>query len=272
MNKLVIILFFVGVTVIEDFAQDKAVENCELAAVVVVDGVAEEWPLPWVEDEDKKFSYTICSDNNNLYIRLKTKDEMVRQKIAWFGLTVWLDPNGKKKRKLGLHFPSGVESKERLDELKATDDQRKDMNANQREQFRKDLNKSMISDLEVLELIGLADKPLTSTRSGITNGIKVAIAAQEDESYVYESIIPFKSFRLSKANIDEMLIGFETGKYVPPPVKNSNPSSGMGSGMSGGMGGSGMGGGGGMRGGGYRAGGSSPYMTSTNIWVSVKFK
>ncbi|CAN5189594.1 hypothetical protein BH09BAC3_BH09BAC3_01850 [soil metagenome] len=268
MNKLQIILFLVSAAVIEDFAQDKVPENCELAAVVVADGVADEWPLAWVDDDDKKFSYTICSDNNNLYIRMRTNDEMVRQKIAWFGLTVWLDPNGKKKRKLGLHFPSGVESKERLDKLRATEDSRKDMNANQRDQFKKDINKSMISDLEVLELIGLADKPLTSTRSGITNGIKVAIAAQEDGSYVYESVIPFKSFRLSKVSLDEMLIGFETGKYVPPPVKNSNPSSGMGSGM--GMGGGGMGSG--MQGGGYRGGVSSPYMASTNIWVSVKFK
>ena len=49
---------------------------------------------------------------------------------------------------------------------------------------QKEINKEFIKDVEVLELIGLADDPLTSTRSGITNGIKVALAADEERGPV----------------------------------------------------------------------------------------
>lgn len=143
----------------------------------------------------------------------------------------------------------------------------------------------MVRDLEVLELIGLADDPLTSTRSGITNGIKVAIAVDEDGAYVYESLIPFKSYRLSKASISTLGIGFETGKFVPPTPKNTGtqgvPSQGYsGRGATGrgyGGGGGGYGGGGGGFGGGGGQGmrpsyQNNPMSSATSLWVSLKMK
>ena len=146
------------------------------------------------------------------------------------------------------------------------------------------MNKAWIADLELIELIGLADEPLTSTRSGITNGIKLAIAADEEGAYIYEAIIPFKSFRLSKASIEDIGIGFETGKYVPPPSKTpggSNPGAssgfgGYGRGSYGGGYGGGQGGYGnsGMRGGG-RSGQTqrnSEISYSSSVWLTVKLK
>lgn len=269
-------------------SQEALPENCPLASVIQVDGVAEEWPMKWYEDPDKHFSYTICSDENNLYIRLKTSDDMVKRKIGHFGLTVWMDPNGKKKKKLGLRFPTGVEAKERIDKMKPPGDYQS-MTSAERAEFQQEVNKALLGDLEILELLGLADDPLTSTRSGITNGLKVAIAADENGSYVYEALIPFKSFRLSKASISTLGIGFETGKYVPPPSKA--PAGGAGGGGGGGYGGGGGGYGGGGYGGGYGGGGygggygggggrqyqgsrgsSSPMASSTSMWVSLKLK
>jgi hypothetical protein len=251
MMKTIPMLLLVVLTGIVAFAQEKAVD-CELASVVVVDGQAKEWPMEWIIDsDDPKFSYNICSDNSSLFIRARVKDESVRRKLAVFGFTVWLDPNGKKKKKLGLKFPTGTEGLEKMEQANKAAE--RNMSSGQRADFQKEVNRYFISDVEILELIGLSDNPLTSTRSGITNGIKVAIGSDEEDAYVYEAQIPFKSFRLSKASIETLGVGFETGKYVPKPQKNATSASSAQS-----------------RGGqSYMAG---PFGYSTSYWVTVKMK
>ena len=196
--KFLVSLSFAMVITASGLAQDATSANCQLSAVIQIDGQANEWPMEWMVDTEKNFSYNVCSDDNNIYIRMKTKDELIRRKMALFGFTVWMDPNGKKKRKLGLRFPTGIEAQERMVALRQTGDPNT-MSAGQRADFQKEINKIFIRDVEVLELIGLADDPLTSTRSGITNGIKVAIAADEDVSpaaaiHVVGAITAIKGF------------------------------------------------------------------------------
>ena len=268
--KLLVSLSLAMVIAASGLSQEATPGSCQLASVIQIDGQANEWPMDWIVDSDKKFSYNVCSDDNNIYVRMRTKDELIRRKIALFGFTVWMDPKGKKKRKLGLRFPTGIEGQERMIALRQSGDPNT-MSSGQRADFQKEINKTFIRDIEVLELIGLADEPLTSTRSGITNGIKVAIAADEEEAYVYEAIIPFKSFRLSKSSIATLGIGFETGKYVMKAPKTPSSNTGVGT-----QGPGGYGGGNGYstarnmnRGQGYS---SNPMASSTSFWVSVKLK
>jgi len=224
--KSMFVLLLVGMLSASGFAQDEQSKKaeCDLASVLVADGQAKEWPMEWITDaDDPKFSYNICSDNSNLYVRVKLKDELVRRKMALFGFTMWLDPNGKKKRKVGLKFPTGSEGSERMELIKQAGE--RTMSSGERADFQKEVNRYFIKDLEILELIGLADNPLTSTRSGITNGIKVGLGIDEEESYIYEAQVPFKSFRLSKAAIENLGVGFETGKYVPKAQKNADATS-----------------------------------------------
>ena len=186
----------------------------------MADGQADEWPMNWMREPDKIFEYNVCADDNNIYVRVRTEEYYVKRKMAAFGFTLWIDPKGKKKRKLGLRFPvGGVEATERAAELRQSE--RNVQSASERADFQKEVDRKLISDLEVLELIGLTDDPITSTRSGITNGIKVAIGLDDQGSYVYEAIVPFKAYRLSRATISDLTIGFETGKYIPPKVKTS---------------------------------------------------
>jgi uncharacterized membrane protein YgcG len=266
--KSIIALLIVTMPSVSVIGQDKkeVVNNCEMASVFVADGEANEWPMEWIVDADEpKFSYNICSDNSNLYVRVKLKDETVRRKLAIFGFTMWLDPNGKKKKKLGLKFPTGTEGAEKMELVKQSGN--RNMSSGERATFQKDMNKYFIKDVEILELIGLSDDPLTSTRSGITNGIKVGIGVDQEDAYIYEAQVPFKSFRLSKASIENLGVGFETGKWVPKQPKNSQAGGG------GGGGGGGYGGGGQRRGGGggqYQSAGPMGY--STSYWVTVKLK
>jgi hypothetical protein len=175
--------------------------------------------MKWLEEDDKIFFYNFCMDGSNLYVRLKVKEELTRRKLALFGLTLWLDPGGKKKKKLGLHFPTGAEAKEVMEKYRLSAGENVNLTASQRADFQKQMERSLIENLEMMELIGLTDEPLTSTKSGITNGLKVALAQDEEGAYVYEAIIPLKAFRLSRATITTLGLGFETGRYEPPKVK-----------------------------------------------------
>jgi hypothetical protein len=202
--------------------------QCPLSSVISVEGKADEWNLTWEDDEEKNFSYNVCSDDKNLYLRVKTEEFYTKRKLAAFGFTVWFDPSGKKKRKYGLKFPcGGSEAEERMAVLNKEGAQANTLG--EKTDFQKHADSELIANLEILELIGLADDPVTSTRSGITNGIKVAIAMDENGAYVYEAIIPFRSYRLNGADITELSIGFETGKYEAPKQKPTTKNSPVGS-------------------------------------------
>ncbi len=285
MKHRILLLLMMALS-ISAVAQDPEPGNCQLASLLQIDGQADEWPMEWIKGDENKFSYNVCSDDNNLYVRMKTGDELIRRKIALFGLTLWMDPKGKKKEKLGLKFPTGAEAHDRIEAMSKSGENRSNMSSSQRADFQKEMIKAVIKDAEILELLGLADDPLTSTRSGITNGIKVAIVSDEDGLILtYEAIVPFKSFRMSKAAISVIGIGFETGKFVPPPTKGGSASPGSNQGYSGSGRGSGGYGGGGYGGGGGggsgmgrglgtppRGSSSSPMSSTSSFWVSAKFK
>ena len=192
--------------------------DCPLSSTIVVDGKVDDWTMSWIEDEDKEFSYNFCADDQYLYVRAKTSEFFTKRKLAIFGFTLWFDPNGKKKRTYGLKFPvGGAEAEERMaqaNQLVPTAN-----TTGERADFQKAADRMLIENLEVLELIGLSDDPLTATRSGITNGIKVAIDMDDMGAYTYEALIPFKSFRLSRQGMSGLYVGLETGKFTVPKQK-----------------------------------------------------
>ncbi|MEJ0054319.1 MAG: hypothetical protein WDN75_00905 [Bacteroidota bacterium] len=104
MKKLVSVLLFMVAATTMDFAQEVAQGSCELASVIQIDGHPGEWPMQWNKDDKNIFSYNVCTDANNIYVRVKTEDQGAKRKMATFGFTVWMDPNGKKKRSLVLSF------------------------------------------------------------------------------------------------------------------------------------------------------------------------
>lgn len=197
----------------------KQKESCTPAAPIVIDAKVDDWQNDWIADSEGKFLYNICNDANDLYIRLKMSDILTQRRVALFGLTVWLDPSGKKKEKIGLKYPFGTT------DLSGTPPTVTTMNRNQK---RGDVEKELLGDIDVLELIGLAKETIVSSRLGLMNGIRVLIAATEDGTYMYEAKIPFKAFRLKKSEISVLGIGFETGVLKPQKGKSQPAGSGPG--------------------------------------------
>ncbi len=218
MGKILIVCLFLTFIASITMAQ-KQKESCTPTVPIVIDAKVEEWQNDWVADSEGKFLYTICNDANDLFIRIKMSDILTQRRVALFGLTVWLDPSGKKKEKIGLKYPFGTS------DLSSTPPTATTMNRNQK---RGDVEKELLSDLEVLELIGLAKENIISSRLGLMNGIQVLISATEDGSYMYEAKIPFKAFRLKKSEIEVLGVGFETGVLKPQKGKSQPAGSGPG--------------------------------------------
>jgi hypothetical protein len=192
------------------FCQEDVQETCQVIVASVIDGKIEDWQEEWKIDTDSKFQYNVCFDAENIYIRLKTADDMNQGKMGRLGFTVWLDPNGKKKKKLGLKYPTPTGR-----DFSQMMNQNTPNNKRTPDEKRLDMKRDLIKDTEVLELIGLAKENIVSSRVGLKNGIQVIIVMDERGDYVYEAKVPFKAYRLSKASIPILSVGFETGKLMP---------------------------------------------------------
>ena len=199
------------------YGQKEAKENYVPIEPIVVDGQTAEWKTDWQLDPDGKFLFNIGNDEQNLYLRIKVSDDLTQQKIALYGLSVKLDVNGKKKGKLGLKYPVGKDANELK---KMPEPLPKDAAGKAK------AKKELLSEIEVLELLGLAKENIVSSRLGLMNGIEVLIVVDENAAYVYEAKIPFKAFRIDKAATPVLGVTIETGKMAPP--KTSTPNAGQG--------------------------------------------
>jgi hypothetical protein len=255
-------------------AQKGVYESCHMATPPVIDGNLDDWQTDWALDPKGHFIYNICNDDNNLYIRLKVSDNVTQQKIGMFGLTVLLNPKGKKIGKVGLTYPVAKDPSE-LKKDRPTGP----VSAAQ----LIDIKKGWVKDAEVLELVGLAKEKIVSSRLGLMNGIECFITADASGDYLYEAKIPFKAYHIDKSTVKVLGVAFETGKVIipkgnntatPPPSGFQNRGYGRG-GYGGGYGGAYGGYGGGYGGAGMQQG--TPYhysemAVSTYLAVGVKLQ
>jgi len=207
-----LILFLSSVAVV---AQKGVHESVKLDKPPVIDGRVDDWPMEWWIDPNGKFFSNVSNDEENLYFRLKVADDLTQQKIGLFGLYLKLNPKGKRKGKLGLKYPIGK------DESEIKKEKPEAVTPGTEAAARIAMKKELISDVEVVELLGLAKENIVSSRLGLANGIEAMIIAQDDGAYIYEAKIPFKAFGINKKEVPLLGVEFETGRLV---VQNKNPS------------------------------------------------
>ena len=185
-------------------------ESCTPETPPVIDGDIRDWQVEWLLDPKGKFIYNICNDAANLYVRLKVTDDMTQRKIGLFGLTVFLNANGKKIGKMGLKYPVD----KTMEEIKSQTPTGGTLDARQ----LADVKRKLIEDQEVLQFVGFSKEPVVSSRLGLMNGIQVIIKADSIGDYIYEAKIPFKSFHIDKSSLKTLDVAFVTGKLIRPKV------------------------------------------------------
>jgi hypothetical protein len=60
--------------------------------------------------EKGMFYYLISNDSDYVYVDIRIFDDEIKKQIVREGLTIWIDPTGKKARNTGVRYPAGVQN------------------------------------------------------------------------------------------------------------------------------------------------------------------
>jgi hypothetical protein len=207
-------------------------------------------------DQKSQFTYYVSNDGNNVYIFLMTADRANIQKIMKYGLTTWVNPDGKSKKGLGVQFPVPSDESESSSSWKGGGKPENGGSGGQKGQGagggdRKEMmNRMLAGKNKEIVLIGFSGKGSRDTVQ-ITPDLdfKGNLEMMEGGNLLVSLTLPIKKIESTgKEQADGLLgIGFETG-YM-----DLNES-----GMGGGGGQSSDGGGHGGGGGGMYGGGGPP--------------
>ncbi|MEE9465409.1 MAG: hypothetical protein V3W14_07565 [Candidatus Neomarinimicrobiota bacterium] len=72
-----------------------------------IDGDLSDWPGGLVPLQPAPVAVALANDHDHLYIALTVNDRMLSRRIMMGGFTIWLDPKGGRKQRLGIRFPIG---------------------------------------------------------------------------------------------------------------------------------------------------------------------
>ncbi len=97
------------------FSKEKAVESMWVGSSLSIDGLDDDWVGDTLNFEKKfEVDYAFRNDADNLYVLFVFKDPVYQSTIKNTGMTLWINTEGKKKKKYGIHFNTRRVAAERL--------------------------------------------------------------------------------------------------------------------------------------------------------------
>ena len=183
---------------------------------IMADGRDDEWSDRDDFYEKNGFLVKLSNDSDFLYIRLKTADINVVQKITRFGFTIWIDTTGSTNKQLGIRCPVRDMGQRR------PPDQRRMVNP---EEFGRNRNRNakIVMENEKVELTGFPGLPEKLTSKLSDSPVKIGIQTGDNNELVYEAVIPLKIlFLQGKAGLSQREVGIfaVTGSLQLPSGKS----------------------------------------------------
>lgn len=200
-------------------------------------------------------NYFFSNDNSCLALHMKITESSEQVRILKSGLTLWIDSEGKSRKKTGVRFPIGADY---------VGMGRRAFGAQQ---------PTPLSMANTIQLVGFDINGSTRFPAESSEGIRGKVYYDNDGNLIYNLVIPFDSFaELKNAQSKPLTLGIEIGA---PPQMPSGPPQGFPQGGGGGgtpAGGGRPAGGGGGRGMPPSGGGMPPAAVSEGpapvmIWV-----
>ncbi|NVM64040.1 hypothetical protein FHW88_002329 [Mucilaginibacter sp. SG538B] len=243
-------------------------------ANINIDGDLKEWgdSLRYY-NEEKRLNYALANDKDYLYAAIRISDRLDKMKVLNAGITISIDPKGKKKDSFMLTFPLAAPD-EKPEFARPKDD-----NGEITQADRDELMRERITKLRYIKVVGFKDIDGDMITTSNTYGIKTAINYDANGDLVYEAAIPLSFFHAGNdAFKNEWAFNFKINGFQRPAGTGGGEQDGGsfdGGGGRGGRGGMGGGGGrggrgsrGGMGGGAGRgaAGGSGEMSKSVDFW------
>jgi hypothetical protein len=221
-------------------------------------------------DKTTKVYYTIFNDANNLYVLIKANGRSEQNKILAGGISVSVNPAGKKKEASTITFPL-VDRNAMMAQMR----NRGNVGGQERPSGQpsagqgtnwEEMRKRVLSQLKEIKVSGLKDVNSETISIYNTYGIKTGINYNDKNHLIYELAIPLSAVSVnSKENVIAINIRLN-GIEIP----ESGSSGGFGGGMpsGGGMGGGGFYGRPGT--GGFGGADMAALFTPTEFWIKAK--
>lgn len=234
-------------------------------ADVNVDGRLTEWGDSLaLYDIKTKLNYTIANNDTDLYIIAYVTDPKLRRKIMAAGITVSVNPEGKKHKTFSFTYP--VPDGKAIFKPHAGDDD------------GEDVQKPSLLQSTTIKVAGFKEVESDVITTNNTYGFKAAVRFDDKHNLVYETAIPIKMLNIKPGKNDELEINVQVNGIERPAKGEGAEGGGMdgGRGMGGGSrGGDGMGGsrggrhGGGAPGGGQGKSDPSGMGETTDFWIKM---
>jgi hypothetical protein len=230
------------------------------ALKIVVDGDLKDWgdSLQYY-NSDNNVHYAFSSDKDNLYFAVKIDDRPNAVRVLKGGITLSVDPKGKKKTAYNITFPLNMT----VGSLAAA--KQSDNFGEVTQEDRDELQRELLTTLRGIKVEGFKDIEGDMITTSNTYGIKTLITYDAKGNLVCEASIALKLLNANNSPKNEWLYDIKINGVSRPTMANKpsgdSPAGGGGHGGRGGMGGGGggMGGGrGGRGGGGQRAATTEP--------------
>jgi hypothetical protein len=149
--------------------------------------------------EQSGIFYKFEKDDANLYLLLATSEPALQRKIAYFGLTVWIDRSGDRNKVQGFRFP-------------VTTGHRTLTHPGRQGGSLPGVG-SFLRNSEYIELIGIYG---SSSRIVKRRDSQIRVQAfMQEEMLVYKAVVPFGilKHRFDPAAVNKMSVGLETGYF-----------------------------------------------------------
>ncbi|MEL6673990.1 MAG: hypothetical protein AAFR61_17435 [Bacteroidota bacterium] len=80
-----------------------------LAAQTTINWMGDDQAMIDIQKDAKTgLLYHLGNDENFLYLTVRLADPLWEKQVLLAGLYLWIDPKGKKKERIGIHFPTGL--------------------------------------------------------------------------------------------------------------------------------------------------------------------
>jgi len=223
-TKITILLVVSFITVINCYGKKKTIPSKWQSSAIIVDGDDKDWSADYpFYDSKSRIAYSVSNDTDNLYIVLKTNDDITATKILNAGLTIALDIKGGKDETTEINYPL---EKQNLQSSKIKPGERPDKNS-----FRKEAIK------ESSEIVLGGFKNCNGSFKVLTDnscGIIVRVGINEYNDLIWEARIPISSFYKQKLDSTDRETTYSLGIFLNALPKPQMPMGGAPSNMEGG--------------------------------------
>ncbi|MEO1450875.1 MAG: hypothetical protein AAFV07_15205, partial [Bacteroidota bacterium] len=206
---------------------------------VTVDGDDSEWTQgEYLYDQDSKMSYAFRKSDSHLFLILRTnqRETLIQSRIS--GIEIWVNSNGKKKRKVGVQYPMGRSGRQGQGQRpdQANSEPRTGQGQQGRRPGRGGGMRRMPTKIKLVGLYGDEGEPIVAELNTLDKPIDVKAQMHEDGFWVYELALPLDAFPAGKKSSDVWRIGIENPEFeMPDPSEFRNRQGGGGMRPGGGM-------------------------------------